>query len=382
MATFNKNQVGMLKDWYEVDVIAPIPWPKKLRRNIPEQSNIDGMNIYHPVYWYLPKIAREANGRFFLNSIHREATRLHCKHAYDIVYASWLFPDGWAASRLARNWNVPFFVKVHGSDVNLLQAGTEIANKSLEVVASAEKVICVSNSLKERLVDLGAGPEKLTVLYNGIDHRVFHPISQKKARKDLGLDEERRIILFVGNLKKEKGLGELAEAFKLLKKEVPNALLAVIGTGPFARTFRKSLDRSGCLKETVFAGNLPAGQVAQWMNAADVVCLPSYMEGIPNVVLEALACGKPVLATEVGGLPEVRSRVSEGLELVPPRNHMALFPGLLRLLNGRVECAGAGINSWQENVAELRDLFNLALTGASGGLADQSGNPAGCGAIA
>jgi glycosyltransferase involved in cell wall biosynthesis len=360
MAAYNSQQIAALREHCVVDVISPIPWTALVRRRpASAYRHFDGIGVYHPVYYYPPRYLRTYYGEFFYSSIRNTAERLLARNKYDLVYASWLYPDCWAAAKLAASHHLPLFVKVHGTDVNRLVPGDPVTRRSLEGLAKAEKVICVSKALKKRLIELGASPEKLEVLYNGVDTRIFHPMDRAAVRQQLGVGADESLVLYVGNLKAEKGLGELIHAFRALSGGGRGHMrLAVVGDGPYLPELRRLIDSFGLSDRVRLLGSLPLPTIAQWMNAASVLCLPSYSEGVPNVILEALACGTSVVATSVGGIPEL-DRGDGRMRLVPARVVEPLTEALRAAVSseGPQDASGV-INSWQQNAAKLMHLFS------------------------
>lgn len=359
MAAFNRQQITALREYCEVEVISPIPWPTLLKQQ-PNQSykEENGVIVHHPAYYYTPRILRGWYGNYFYHSIKRIAKQLLEEKHFDLIYSSWLYPDSWAAAKLAKQYNLPLFVKVHGTDVNSLVAGSVITNKSLDVVDQAEKVICVSKALKNRLVELGASENKLEVLYNGVDRSIFYPVARADVRRQLGIEPDEFVVLYVGNLKKDKGLDELISAFKgVTERASAKTRLVIIGTGAYRESTEKQVSSLGLIEKTQFIGSQPLKAIAQWMNAASVLCLPSYMEGIPNVVLEALSCGTRVVATHVGGIPEL-DKGDGMLTLVLPRENAPLAEALLSVKRNSVTANNSSqISSWQQNAQQLYSLL-------------------------
>lgn len=363
-ATYNMQQVAALQEFYDIDIVAPIAWPLRLRNaQIPSLRNFNGSRVFHPTYWYPPGMCRALYGQFFFNSIKRTIYRANQDNPFDAVMGSWLYPDGWAANRLARAMEVPFFVKVHGTDVNRLQPGSAITRKSLVGIKGVDGIISVSAALKSRLMSLGVPDGKISVVYNGIDQKIFSPRPVNEARQLLGIDGGIPILLFVGNLKKDKGLGELASAFSELvcRQDLSNCRLVIIGRGPFEEEFKKRLENFGVFDRCYFAGSLAPGKVALWMNAASTLCLPSYMEGVPNVILEALACGLPVVATNVGGIPELAEK-SNLLQMVEPEDVDGLVNKLHISLQGPealLPCRS--FPTWRENAQQIQKVIDRVL---------------------
>jgi teichuronic acid biosynthesis glycosyltransferase TuaC len=240
----------------------------------------------------------------------------------DLILNYWLYPEGFAAVRAARALGVPVVVGSIGSDLRRIP---DRITRSLvsRTVRAADGVITVSEDLRRLAIALGAPPHKVTTILNGCDRDVFYPGERGDARRAVGSDVREQVVLYVGSLFRAKGVGELLEAFSGLTAARPHARLVCIGDGPCRADMLRGAASAGVADRVKLLGRQPSEVVAAWMRAADVFCLPSYSEGCPNVVVEALACGRPVVATEVGGIPEL---VKPGCGLlVPPRD-----PGALR----------------------------------------------------
>lgn len=356
MASFNRQQIQALSHYFNIDVVAPVSWQAKIKqRPFPSLYHLGTIECHHPTYFYTPGVARNLYGQFFLRSISSCVDHLLKKKQYAAIYGSWLYPDGWACAKLANHFNLPLFLKVHGTDVNQLTPGSSMTKKSIWAVAQAKKVFCVSQALSNRLVELGADNHKLQVLYNGVDTNIFHSIKQSEARTALAIDHDEPIILYVGNLKTTKGLHELAEAFSLIQrnKKNPSCRLVIVGQGPYESRLRAEVKHLNISSKTCFLGSLSLEKIALWMNTANLLCLPSYMEGIPNVLLEAFACKLPVVATSVGGIPELK-HTGNTLKLVPPRDVAALANAIVSSLDCQPDyIKKPRIVSWQDNASML-----------------------------
>lgn len=359
MATFNRQQIKALREFFEVEVVAPIPWPvlikNKLRSRIREES---GITIHHPTYYYIPSILRNFQGELFYASIKPVAKPLLEKKKFDLVFSSWLYPDSWAAARLAARYQLPLFVKVHGTDVNRLRPGTLMTKSSLRVTQQAKKVICVSKALKERLVSLGGPDSKLEVHYNGIDRSLFFPMDRQEIRRQLRVEPDEFLVLYVGNLKKEKGISELIASYGASVQSISTkSRLVFIGSGAYRTVAERQIASLGLSERIQFLGSQPPETVVLWMNAASVLCLPSYMEGVPNVILEALACGTKVIATAVGGVPELNNYDGSML-LVPPKDIDSLVTALeTTSVNLKQATFPPFLQSWRENANQLSRTF-------------------------
>lgn len=358
-ATFNRQQIASLNEHCDIEVISPIPWTSLLKHKLCQPTRVEnGIVIHHPIFYFVPRILRNMYGEFYYLSIKSVADRLLKNKHFDLIFSSWLYPDSWAAAKLARRHNLPLFVKVHGTDVNRLIPGTAVTKKSLVVAKQAKKVICVSRALQERLIEMGVSASSTEVHYNGVDRSVFFHKGTEDARQQLGVDPSDFLVLYVGNLIKEKGLEELILAFKSLEnKESRPQKLVIIGSGAYDATAKKMVSMLNITEKVLFLGTQSLSTIATWMNAASVLCLPSYMEGVPNVVLEALSCGTKVIATNVGGIPEL-NHGKGNMILIQPKSVESLSKALAEMMqNNLPHITSDFICTWQENTERLFNVF-------------------------
>ena len=362
MAAFSRQQIEALSKLVELDVIAPVPWNMPDRNKVPSQRTHLNIDIYHPVYWYTPGVLRSFYGSFFHKSIHTLCNSLFKDRGYDLIYSTWLYPDAYAALQLSEKYQVPLVVGVLGTDVNRLRPGDGVTLKSVHVANRADHIVSVSNALKERLVAFGVEQSKITLLHNGVNRSIFYPMNKDKVRSELDIDHNEKRILFVGNLLKTKGLHELVSAFSRLiaLPEYANTKLDIIGAGPFLGDIRQLISKDKISGNVNLLGSMAQVDIARWMNACDVFCLPSYSEGQPNVVLEALACEAPVVATNVGGIPELARFAGEGnVALVDAQTIDELVSALVTKLSSNCDVKGNDfIQSWQQNAQKLQTVFN------------------------
>jgi glycosyltransferase involved in cell wall biosynthesis len=299
-------------------------------------------------YPVIPILTRPFNGR--------TCARILLPHVRmtkpDLILNYWLYPDGYAAVRIARELRVPVIVGAIGSDIR--RRNDPITVRLVrETMLRADAVITVSEELRQQAIAQGVPVDKVTAILNGCDTAVFHPGDRAAAREQLGCGAAGELIVYAGNLLDSKGLGELMEAFVQLASVRPGLRLAIVGQGPYRETIERRAAAAGMESRVILPGRCDAAGIARWMLAADVFCLPSYSEGCPNVVVEALACGRPVVGTKVGGIPELVKEVS-GL-LVPPRDAAALRGALETALAKHwdsAEIARTSTRSWEAVAAE------------------------------
>lgn len=369
---YNRRQLECLSARCSITVINPIPLRRLLSGvgywglvSRPDHV-LEGIPIHHPLFWYVPILGRGATWRGVLSAAER-ALRKGAAGEYDLVFATFAYPHGAAARALAKRLGIPYVVKARGSDLHAMPAQGGRRERTAAALHDAAAVVAVSGNLAEIAVELGAAPEKVHVLPNGIDAAAFRMLPRKEARERLGLPLDRKLLLFVGNLLVVKGLDVLMDAFIRLRSAEgavgSDALLAVAGVGPMRRHIERCVSGAGLSAAVRLMGYLPRDEVVLWMNAADVLVLPSRNEGCPNVILEAFACGTPVVASDVGAVPNLVDAAS-GLR-VEAGDPDALAHALGSALSRDWDRAGIRARvegmSWQDNARTLLDILTKVV---------------------
>lgn len=353
---------------YCATVLAPVPWfPFRSARfgrygayaRVPASECRNGVTVLHPRYFHLPWLGFYFSPVFMFVSLWWARRRL--RDAFDVVDAHYFYPDGAAAALLAKSCQLPLAVTARGSDINVL-ADYRLPRWWIRRTAvGAQAVIAVSAALKQRLSAIGVPAAHIAVIRNGVDLDRFHPGVAGDDRRSGGLS-----LLAVGNLVPLKGVDLLLRVLARL----PEAQLTVVGEGSEGAALRSLAHQLGVQDRVSFTGNLPQEQLVDVYRAADVLLLASSNEGMPNVVLEALACGTPVIAAPVGGVPEVLSSPALGV-LLPERSEDAFVAALSAFDRAaypadRVREAARGL-SWERSIEQLDQLL-----GDIPGLADDS----------
>lgn len=340
---------------------------------VPERETIAGLAVIHPRAPYFPGVERfpwlaRCNGPLYLAALLAYLPMLRGR--FDVVLGTFLYPDACAAAALARLLGIPHVIKAHGTDVDVVARWPSVRRPIAAALGSAAWSLGVSRAMVASLVDLGARPDRTVLLENGVDRGVFRPRDRAACRAAIGLPAEGRLLVFVGLVAEAKGVRELLAAWAALREGGgPPVHLAIVGDGPLreevARAAARARSDGGARRGLLFApGALTLDRVALHLGAADVLTLPSHREGTPNVVLEALASGCPVVATRVGGIPDVIAEGSTGI-LVAPRSAPDLARGLSEALarSWSVEAVAASAPaSWDESGARLHALLALAAT--------------------
>lgn len=312
----------------ELRVVAPIPWfPFRQaifgryggHARIPAIARRHGVEISHPRYIQLPKIGTHLSPFFLYLSLIGHLRELVAREGdFDLIDAHVYYPDGVAAALVARTLQKPIAVTARGTDLNLYPkryplVGRMIAKAAREVDAS----ITVCAALKHAMVELGADPATVHVMRNGVDLDLFRPIDRKTARSRWQLS--RRTLLSVGHLIERKGHDLVIQALE----QLPDVDLIIAGDGPEKGRLQRLASKLGIADRVRFAGVVEHDDLPMLYSAVDGLVLASSREGWPNVLLEALACGTPVIATRNWGTPEIVSVPEAGL-LVDERTPEAL----------------------------------------------------------
>jgi glycosyltransferase involved in cell wall biosynthesis len=321
-----------LRKWAHVEAFVPLAvyprWlePKRFayfradRKYCP--PDIRTTYIEYPA---LPAISRFVNGRVCARHIlpHLEQSKP------DVILSYWLYPVGYAAAIAAQALDIPSVLCAIGTDLRRIPdpITLKLTKKALR---DGSFVITVSEELRQCAIRLGVPPARVKSILNGCDHSVFHLGDRAAARSILGIDPDAELLLYAGRLDPNKGLRELVSAVAQLHSERPRLRLVILGEGNMRDELVAAVRGTGIQSAVSFPGAVRSAEVARWMTAANVFCLPSYSEGCPNVIVEALASGRPVVASAVGGIPELVS--SEHGILIPPRDTQTLAEALRQAL--------------------------------------------------
>jgi teichuronic acid biosynthesis glycosyltransferase TuaC len=306
----------------DLKVVAPVPYFPNFKINsrwhysqVLRTEKSDGLDIRHPRYFLVPKIGMPAYGYLMAVSLLPVLRNIEKEYSFDVIDSHFVFPDGFCAMLLGRVLKKPVVITARGSDINLYGQFRTIRPLLSYCLRRADWVITVSQALKQTVAKLNVPSEKIAVIPNGVDGTKFHPIDRAEARKSLGLPIDAKIILSVGRLVELKGFDILISALQILKNDygMKDLYLAIAGTGALRGRLERLAASIGMASSVRFAGDVPHDSLYQWYSAADIFCLASEREGLPNVILESMACGTPVVATNVGGIPEIVASDQVGL---------------------------------------------------------------------
>lgn len=296
-----------------IRVVAPAPYfpawiPSKrwgIYALLPEEEIFEHFEVYHPRYPLFPGLLMPLHGFLMFVGCFFLTRRLHEQVHFDCIDAHYVYPDGFAAILLGKMLNLPVIISARGTDVNLFTQFRTIRPLILWALRRAAGVVAVSAALKDRLTQLGLPAGTICVIPNGVDAKRFYILQRGEARSRLGLDQDTKIAVSVASLTKGKNHRDLISAFAKVAEGHPEYQLYIVGDGPLRDELRKHIQDLALDRQVFLMGSRPNHELVTWFNSADVSCLTSAREGWPNVVMESLACGTPVVATRVGGIPEI-----------------------------------------------------------------------------
>jgi len=348
--------------------LAPVPWfPFKGERfgdyakfaRTPREEIRNGIRVLHPRYPLIPRFGM-TTAPALLAAAALPAVRRLIREGYDfdVIDAHYFYPDGVAAAILAKKLNKPFTVTARGTDINVLPHYALPRAMIRWAAAQAAVNIAVSQALKNAMLKLGIDSGRIIVLRNGVDLDRFQPIDRATRRRELGLDTF--TLLSVGNLIPGKGHHLSIQALTLM----PEVRLLIAGVGAKRRAYEQLAHELGVAGRVVFLGDIPQVELKNYYGAADVLVLASEREGWPNVLLESMACGTPVIATKVSGIPEIMAAPEAGV-LMDERTPLGVVRGVERLRAHYPEHAAtrtyAEQFSWDDTTNGQLALFRRVL---------------------
>lgn len=365
--TFNGALVRALGAQHDVHVVCPISWIDRLQSTLKSPSRKPVLlhptvTASYPTFWYPPKVLRSYYDRFLYWSIQRRLERILRTFKPDAVLSYWAHPDGAVALRVARQLGVPAISMVGGSDVLLIGRRGRRRDIILQTLQQSDAVIAVSEDIARHLVSDGVPRGRVSVVRRGVDRDLFHPGDQAEARHKLGLPLKARLIIGVGRLVPVKDWSTLVSACGLLNNDGKAPICCLLGDGPLHGALRNQIDQLNLQCQVLLQGGQSQTALADWYRAADLVVLPSLSEGVPNVLLEAIASGTPWVATQVGGIPEIADPVLH--RLVSPRQPAELAETIRNSLQGERSTQRPRVEplSWKESADEVARIIRTCCS--------------------
>lgn len=370
---FVRERMRGLPPEVEVQVVAPTPWfpfvsglRPGFRPVVAREEVQDGVRVLHPRYLSVPGILKCLDGVFLFLSTLPALLRLRKTFRFDAIDSHFIYPEGLAAVLHGRVFRVPVLITLRGMLPLLVRY--RLRRPQLRfALKRAARLIAVSESLKQDAAALGV--DRARVIENGIDPGLFRPIDRVEARRSLGLAEDGPLLVSVGTLAPRKGFHLVMEAMAGLRPDLRFAIVGGAGAeGAMEPELRSLAARLGLQDRVIFAGPRGRSELAAWYSAADLFVLASGHEGCPNVVIEAIACGTPVVATPVGNVPELVEGVGIVAERQVPALAAAIGEALSREWDRDAIRARIESRTWAAVGREVMEEVQGAMKGRGAGM--------------
>lgn len=326
---FVYNRLNAMAKYADVTVINPIPWSPlhsfidkfKHLRNIPAKTQRGNLTIYHPRYLSIPGYAKGIEIPTYRSAVKKVINEIGFD--FDLIDLHWTFPDLPTGDYLSNRYGVPYRLTLRGMEAFHIQDG-DIRQKTVaKYLKRVDSIISLSQEMADEADTIAGTAAKTKVVRNGVDTKAFFFKGRDLCRHSLGLPESQRIVLGVGALIHRKGFDVVISAIKNLF-ETGHDLdthFYILGAEGAEGDYRKELfdlvASANLANRVHFVGAVPNDKLVDWYNAADLFCLSSRGEGSPNVLTEALACGCPAVATNVGSVPEIMAAEDDLGTVIP-----------------------------------------------------------------
>jgi len=359
-----------------VEVVAPVAWfpfnrliRGRARSDVPYQE-VDGeLPVHHPRVFSLPAIGKSLDGLFYFFSVFFFVRRLRRRFPFDVIDVHFAYPDGIAAVLLGKAFSCPVVLTMRGNEI---EAERFVLRRwQMGLAARRARVVVVGAGLRDLAARLGAPQAR--VIPNGVDVSVFRPSDRRTARRALGLPQACRILVSVAAFVPRKGHEQILDLLPGLRRAIPALLYVAVGNPGGGesrlRCIEERVRREGLGDCVRLAVARPHGEIALWLAAADAFCLATEREGSSNAILEALACGLPVVTTDIPANREVIREGENGF-LVPYFDAAAFSAAILRALEGdwdRRAIARSVGRTWEDVAGEAVEELRAAVAASPSG---------------
>jgi teichuronic acid biosynthesis glycosyltransferase TuaC len=377
-APFTSEFLRALKEFADVTLVCPIPWAPDIAftRNRPDWARfvtaprcaeVDGVQVHYTRYPMIPKLSGVLQPTLQAWAAWSTVRAIHQRQPVDVVNGRFVYPDGVAAARLARRLGVPYVLTALGTDINIYATQRLKRGQAARALQQAAHVTAVSPALADRIAELGVDRGRIAAAVNGIDLDRFRPDGDRVVLPPGAPGGGRKTLLTVARLSQEKGLHVLVDALGLLARQGRCDFHTVlVGDGPERAALQARLHELGLHDRVTLAGEVDHAAVPAWLRGAAGFCLPSFREGTPNVVIEALATGIPVTSTNVGGTPLLLND-SNGLLVEPGQAEplaQALHTMMSRAWDRDTIRRSVAHMSWRSEAERHAQLFERIACGA------------------
>lgn len=371
---FVLNRLKAMSKYADITVINPIadsPVHRKLNKfshlqNIPTLEVINGINVYHPRFFSIPGHLKSIEVLTYRLAVQKVLDDIG--YDFDLIDLHWTFPDLPCGNWLSKKMNKPFHVTLRGMEAFHLQDSGLRKNIVAHYLKKVTKVISLSEEMARTADELANTASRTTVIRNGVDTDKFYYLDQKECREKLALPINEKIILGVGALIHRKGFDLVIKGLgKIINTQgLEHTKFYILGAqgpeGDYRKELEQFIEQHELQQHVVFVGAVANSELITWYNAADVFCLSSRGEGSPNVLTEALACGTPAVATNVGSVPEIMTSEDNLGYYVENENQNEITNRLIDLLSSEHDRNKQALlfkkYTWDWCAKEVMDVLN------------------------
>ncbi|TWT81150.1 putative teichuronic acid biosynthesis glycosyltransferase TuaC [Planctomycetes bacterium CA13] len=362
----------------ELHIVAPAPYFPPLKTfkrwyawsQVPNDEIVDGLVVHRPRYPMIPRIGGLVQSKLIYLASLKYIRQLKKRFDFDLIDSHFVYPNGVAAVDLGKRFNRPVVITCRGADIAVYPQQAFVGKRIRQALRSADQLIALSEEMRGRMVQLGADDNRINSIPNGVDLAKFEMLSRDDARKQLDLPLDRPLILSVGYRLELKGFHLLVDALAQVRRTHPHAMCAIVGgqtrwgAPDYLPEIQRRIDQHQLAEHVVIAGTRPQEELKLWYSAANLSCIMSSREGSPNVMMEALACGAPLVSTRVGNVPEVLANPVLG-SMIDNRSAEAAAPVLSAALSKQWDRNAirqfAISHSWVAVASRVREVFDRAI---------------------
>ena len=359
------QRVAAMSKLEDLQVCSPVPWFPILKR-YSESGNVQqwrGVTVHRPGFFYFPGFLKNSDARFYAYGIKKWLRRICQSWKPDLLDAHFIWPDGVGVALLAKEIGIPYVITLRGKIYECLKVPAQ-TRQCAEALQGAAAVVSVSSRMADEALRLGVSRNRLHVITNGVDQTHFSPKSKPECRTRLGLPINGRLLVTVAHLGHRKGHHEMIRALAGLPEDIKLVIVGAPAQGGTAENLRDLARAVGVAGRLVLPGPQPYDKIPLYFSAADASVLASYREGCPNAVLESLASGTPVVATDVGAVPDILPP-SVG-RIVPPEQVDSLRDAVADILNNMWDAESvareSGVRNWNQVAEEVQMVFREVLS--------------------
>lgn len=352
-----------------LQICSPVPWfpVVSTRRGNPGpiKEEWEELTVHRPRFFYFPGVFKNQDARFYAWGLHRWLREFCRIWRPDVLDAHFVWPDGVGVALLAKALKIPYVITLRGKLYECLPISSQRA-QCATALQGASAVISVSSKMAEEAENLGVSKNRLQVIVNGVDREILHPRNQVNCRRELGLPEKGRLLVTVAHLGHRKGHHEVIRALAGLPDDVYLIIIGGSAQGGTPEKLHAVAAEAGIPERLILPGPQPFEKIPLYFSAADASVLASYREGCPNAVLESLACGTPVVASDVGAVRDILPDPAAG-RIVPPQQVEPLRNALADILDRKWDpyevVRVSGVRSWDAVAQEVQGVLGKVVLG-------------------